>query len=167
MQLDNSHLRGFCTKSQFSADACPPTSVIGRASATTPLLDQPLTGNAYIVAGGNPLPDILVALRGQIDVNVRGVVSQPNGTGLQTSFETIPDVFVSKFTLNLQGGAKGLLVNNTDICKAPSTATAQIAGQNGRSANQRVALQLPCGSARKARHKRHHKRHLRGARAVG
>jgi hypothetical protein len=161
-QLDTFHIGSACTTPQFDAGQCPDNSLLGTAEASTPLLDQPLKGNVYLVTAGNPLPDIVLALRGQVDLNVHGVVdTAPNG-GLRTTFNTVPDAPVSSFRLDLQGGKKGLVVNNTDTCLHRAPAMARIAGQNGRNANQRVALNPSCGNAR---HKRH-RRHLNRARAV-
>jgi hypothetical protein len=159
-QLDQDHLGSPCTTAQFNANQCPPGSVLGSATAVTPLLDQPLSGNVYLVTAGNRLPDLVLALRGQISVNVHGIVDTVNG-GLRTTFKTVPDVPISSFALDVSGGKVGLIVNNTDICKHRSPAQAQIDGQNGKSADQSVALNPSCGTAR---HKRHH---LSRARVVG
>ena len=43
---------------------------------------------------------------------------------------------MSKFTLNLYGGSKGLLQNNTNICRSGHTARIRLKGQNGRLARQ-------------------------------
>jgi hypothetical protein len=158
-QTDTTHIGSACTTPQFDAGQCPSNSVLGTATANTPLLDQPLSGKVYLVTAGNPLPDIVLALRGQVAFNLHGKVdTAPNG-GLRTTFETVPDVPVSSFRLDLQGGKKGLVVNNTDTCLHRAPAVARIAGQNGRSANQKVALNPSCGNAR-------HKRHIHRARAV-
>jgi hypothetical protein len=161
-QLDTFHIGSACTTPQFDAGQCPDNSLLGTAEATTPLLDQPLEGNVYLVTAGNPLPDIVLALRGQIDLNVHGVVDTAPSGGLRTTFNTVPDAPISSFRLDLAGGKKGLVVNNTDTCKHVLRAVAKIAGQNGKSANRRVSLNASCGSAR---HKRH-RRHLQRARAV-
>jgi hypothetical protein len=56
------------------------------------------------------LPSLLIPLRGQIAPDLRAQ-SSVNGAGaLVTTFSTIPDAPVSKFTLQITGGPKGLLV---------------------------------------------------------
>ena len=72
----------------------------------------------------------------------------------------MPDAPVTKFTLDLVGGSKGLLINSRNLCKVGGTVTEKIAAQNGATADARPALQTQCGS--KARHKRHARR--RGSR---
>ena len=135
--------------------------MIGTTKAITPILDKPLTGNVYLVTEGNPLPDIVAALRGQINIDLKGKVSTFH-SALRTTFTTVPDAPVTSFNLNLAGAGKGLIVNNTDICKHLGPAVVQLDGQNGKNANQNVQLGTPCG---KARHKRH-RRHLNRTRAV-
>ena len=70
---------------------------------------------------------------------------------LRTTFETVPDAPVSKFTLNLDGGSKGLLVNSTDLCAAAEHVTVQLVGQNGRTTRNPV-LQTPCAKLKQRRH---------------
>jgi hypothetical protein len=62
---------------------CPKGSIVGRARAVSPLLNDPLVGDVFFVKNvridpdtGNEirtLPMIVVALRGEIAVNLRGV----------------------------------------------------------------------------------------------
>ena len=56
---------------------------------------------------------------------------------------------VSNFTLTLDGGSKGLLQNNTNLCKRTLHVTADITGQNGKTANQNPALSTPCGKKKR------------------
>jgi hypothetical protein len=151
-QLDNSHLGSACAKSQFLAGNCPADSVLGSARAETPLLSKPLEGTVYLVSGlGHKLPDIVAALRGQIDINLDGKIDAVNQR-LRTSFETVPDVPVSKFTLDLLGGKKGLLIDTKSLCKGGGRVTEKLTGQNGAVVSSTPPLQTPCNA--KARHKR-------------
>jgi hypothetical protein len=154
-QTDTTHLGAPCTTPQFDAGQCPASSILGSAQANTPLLADPLKGKVYLVSAGNPLPDIVLALRGQIDFNLHGRIDSAQNGALRTTFDTVPDVPVDSFRLDLQGGSKGLVVNNTDICTHLRPALAKVAGQNGRNADQRIALDTPCGAARHKRHSRH------------
>jgi hypothetical protein len=152
-QIDNAHINSPCTRVQFAADSCPPGSVIGSAKAETPLLGKPLEGPVYLMTGfGHKLPDVVAALRGQIDIDLDGHVYTVH-RAIRTTFSSAPDAPISKFTLSLDGGRKGLLENNTDLCRASLVAVAAITGQNGASVEQSPALQAPCGEA--ARHRRH------------
>ena len=65
MQLDQSHIQAPCTRPQFAANQCPDASVIGTVTATSPLVDYPLTGPVYLRTGNNPLPDVVLDLTGR------------------------------------------------------------------------------------------------------
>ena len=148
--LAQEHIRTICTRVQFAADACPAGSIYGRAEATTPLLDQPLSGPVYLRSSSNPLPDLVVVLRGPdsqpIEVVLAGRVDSVNA-GIRNSFEVVPDAPVTKFVLSMQGGDKSLLVNSRDICKSVSRATAKFTAHNGRQLTMRPKLQNSCKKA--------------------
>jgi hypothetical protein len=138
---------------QFAADACPAGSVYGTATAVTPLLERPLSGPVYLRSSKNKLPDLVAALRGQIEIDLVGRVDSVHG-GIRTTFESVPDAPISKFTLKMSGGKKGLLQNSTNICRGRHKATVQFDGQNGSTADQSPALKAKCGGAG---HKRRHR----------
>lgn len=64
---------------------------------------------------------------------------------VRTRFQNVPDAPVSKFVINLKGGDKGLLVNNTELCKANPHAKAELTGQNGKRAVSKPRIKLDCG----------------------
>jgi hypothetical protein len=145
--LDQAHIRTICTRVQFAAKACPAGAIYGHAEALTPLLDDPLSGPVYLRSSSNPLPDLVVTLRGPdrqpIEVVLAGRIDSVNG-GIRNTFDVVPDQPVSKFVLSMQGGKKGLLVNSRDICKSTSRATAKFSGQNGKKATLRPKMQNAC-----------------------
>jgi hypothetical protein len=154
-QLDNAHLGTICTRPDFAADNCPAGSLIGTATANTPLLDQPLKGNVYLRANpAHELPDLAVDLEGQFEVELAARIDTGKGGGLRTTFETVPDAPVSSVVLDLQGGSKGLLQNSESLCGKTKKAATHLIGQNGAIVDTKTKLQAACG---KARHKRHHK----------
>jgi hypothetical protein len=155
-QLDNAHINSPCTRVQFAADKCPPESVIGSAVAETPLLDRPLQGPVYLRSSSHDLPDLVADLKGQFDIELTGRISTSKGGAMRTTFESLPDAPVSKFTLSLLGGKKGLLINSTDACASGARAVALMTGQNG--AVSRRAVRPTCGS-KNARNKRQGRRH--------
>jgi uncharacterized repeat protein (TIGR01451 family) len=165
--LDQSHINTICTRVQFDAEECPPGSVYGRAEVWTPLLDKPLEGPVILRSSSHQLPDLVMELKGAVDVNLVGRIDSIN-EGIRTTFETIPDQPVSRFELSLQGAGKGLLVNSTNLCTTNQPATVQIDGQNGMTADQSPHLKDSCGKAHRRhkarRHHRHARRHHRHAR---
>jgi hypothetical protein len=146
--LDQAHIKTVCTRVQFAADRCPAESVYGHAQAISPLLDQPLEGPVYLRSSDNLLPDLVIALHGEVDVDLVGRIDTVRG-GIRSTFETVPDAPVTKFVLTMQGGKKGLLVNSRNLCAAPAFVDVDFDGQNGRSADQRPPLQSSCAHKRR------------------
>jgi hypothetical protein len=159
--LDQAHIRTICTRVQFAAKACPKGSVYGYAKAWSPLLDRPLQGPVYLRSSNHPLPDLVAALGGQIEVDLVGRIDSVHG-GIRTSFESVPDAPVSKFILNMQGGGRGLLINSTDICRGKHAANATFTAQNGKTQQLRPAVKD--GRCRKHHRGHRHHRHRGGRR---
>ena len=59
------------------------------------------------------------------------MISSKHG-GLKTVFPQVPDVPVTKFILNMQGGKKSLIENSENLCKSPQQAILNLKGQNGK-----------------------------------
>jgi hypothetical protein len=152
--LRQSSLAKVCTRVQFAAHECPAKSIYGYATAETPLLDAPLKGPVYLRSSDNTLPDLVVALRGQVEVDLDGRIDQVNGR-MRNTFDVVPDVPVSKFSLTVRGGKKGLLENSTNLCARKYKVIAKFTGQNGKTANQKPKLRTPCKKQQRDRHSRH------------
>jgi hypothetical protein len=133
--LEQGHIGTVCTRPQLAAHKCPKASVYGSAWAKSPLLSKRLKGQVYLVSSNNELPDLLVDLRGQVEVYLRGVISSGKNGGLKTVFRNVPDVPVSKFVLRMKGGKKSLLVNSQNTCAKPQRAVVKMKGQNGKKKN--------------------------------
>jgi uncharacterized repeat protein (TIGR01451 family) len=154
--LDQAHIGTVCTRVQFAASQCPAASIYGEAIATTPLLDQPLSGPVYLRSSSHELPDLVVALHGQVDVVLAGRVDSVKGA-IRNTFEATPDAPVSRFVLKMRGGKKGLLINSADLCKltpSQTRATVEMDGQNGKVHDFKPVVRNACP---KARHKKPHR----------
>jgi hypothetical protein len=141
--LAQNHIKTICTRVQFAADQCPKGSIYGFVTATTPLLDKPLEGPLYLRSSSHPLPDLVAALHGQIDVDLVGRIDSKNG-GIRTTFDAVPDAPVSKFTLTMQGGKKGLLENSRNLCATTNKADVAFTAQNGKTSNSTPVLTNSC-----------------------
>ncbi|MBS1679606.1 MAG: hypothetical protein JST08_19720 [Actinobacteria bacterium] len=130
--LDQGHIKTVCTRVQLAANQCPQNSIYGHAEASSPLLKQKLKGPVYLVSSKHKLPDLLANLRGQINIQLDGVISSKHG-GLKTVFNNTPDVPLKTFVLNMKGGKKSLLQNSTNLCKSPQLAILNMKGQNGKT----------------------------------
>jgi hypothetical protein len=154
--LDQAHIKTICTRVQFAADQCPPGAIYGFARATTPLLDQPLEGPVYLRSSSHKLPDLVLALHGQIDADLVGRVDTGKGKGIRTTFEAVPDAPVSRFVLEMKGGKKGLLINSENICRKPQKAIADFVAQNGKVLDTTPTIANGCKHKAK-KHKKHRK----------
>jgi len=151
---------------------CPKGSIVGRARAFSPLLKQPLAGNVYFVKNvrrdartGNEirtLPMIVVALRGEIAVNLRGASSTTRGGRLVNTFASVPDAPITRFNLNIKGGSDGILTvtrtraSRINLCRAPRSHVADVDmnGHNGKRRDFSVRVKTPCAKKKKAATKR-------------
>jgi hypothetical protein len=159
--LEQGHLKNVCTRKVFETgtnpgENCPANSVYGKARAVTPLLEAPLEGPVYLRTGyGTKLPELAAALNGpQISITLAGKIDSVHtkgseGSRIRNTFSVVPDAPVEKFTLELKGGKKGLLVNSTDVCKGTHKALAAFTGQNGKLDEYEPALTAQCGKSGK------------------
>jgi hypothetical protein len=149
--LAQNHIGTICTRPQLEAEACPPRSVYGHASAFTPLLGEPMEGTVYLRSSSNPLPDLVTVLHGRgVRIVLGGRIDSAHGA-IRATFEGLPDAPVSKFVMNLYGGKRGLLVNERDPCSAPQFATARLVGQNNTGTALRPRIQASCHAQKKKR----------------
>ena len=155
MFIDQSHVNNPCTRVQFAADACPAKSILGTATAWSPLLERPLTGPVYFRSNGGErkLPDLVADLDGQIHVTLVGFIDSvkagKEGSRVRTRFQSVPDAPVSKFVLQLKGGKRGLLQNSVNLCKVPQFATVKADGQNGKAHDFSQKITTGCGKGAK------------------
>lgn len=149
--IDNAHISTPCTMVQFDAHNCPKASMLGHATAKTPLLDKPLSGPVYFRSNGGAreLPDIVADLHGAIHITLVGYIdsvkSGPERSRVRTRFLHVPDAPVTKFTMNLFGGKKGLIENSANLCRAPRRAEIRLKAQNGKSRIINGPIKLGCG----------------------
>ncbi len=150
-----------CTRAEYEAGNCEPSRT-GSATARTPLLRDALSGGVYFVRNGNPLPDLFVRLRGQVDFDLIGKITIPGSKRLRTTFAMVPDVPVSTFTLRLDGGREGSVGNAANLCsRRGRSAKAELSftGQNGKQLDVRQRLQVRgCRTGRGARGRRGRRR---------
>jgi hypothetical protein len=161
LALDPDNAQGLCEFADGLRGTCPAKSVIGTASARTPLLDHVLSGKVYFVKGvrADPksgrliktLPTLLVQLHGDVDLDLRATTSVDAKSRLVTTFAPIPDAAVSSFKLNLDGGKHGILAVTLkqDICAGAQKAAQVSTAQNGKQLKSTVTLGTPCAAAPK------------------
>jgi hypothetical protein len=148
-----------CTRAEFESNIgkCAHAKA-GTAVASTPLLRDPLRGSVFFVKNGHAIPDLFVALRGQVDFDLIGTISVVNNTLLRTTFATAPDVPIRAFTLKLLGGPSTASIGAVrNLCTRQSRrqkAQVDYIGQNGKVRQVDQALSVAgCHSS----HRRHHR----------
>jgi len=150
-----------CTEEEFEADPVKncANAKTGVAVAKTPLLEKPLRGGAYFVEHeGKGLPNLVIALRGEVDVDLVGKIAiKAPENNLGTVFASVPDVPISSFRLTLFAGRNGSIRANRNLCSRRARhATAQVrfVGQNGKRLMQAKRLHVAgCGKRNPKRHR--------------
>ena len=149
--LEQAHIRTICTRVQFAQDNCPKAAVYGHVTATTPLLEEPLKGPAYLRSSNNELPDLVFDLHGLVDIEVSARIDSVGG-GIRATFGNVPDAPIAKVVVSMQGAKKGLIVNSTDLCGGTARAKAKLRAQSGRRRGLRpVVKPRGCGGSTKGR----------------
>ena len=155
-EIDQRHLGNICSEKELTANQCAGRTPIGRASTTTPLLDQPLSGSAYAVSGSGGLPRLAFILNGQVNLVPRADTKTTKDGRLQTTVAVVPDAPIGHFSLTVFGGKTGYLINTRDICKNTPVVKVEYTAQNGKTRTQNVRVKTACKGSRKrpARHGR-------------
>ncbi|MGN6276274.1 MAG: hypothetical protein ACTHNP_10155 [Solirubrobacterales bacterium] len=151
--IDQSHVNNPCTRVQFNAGACPPSSILGTAKAITPLLEAPLEGPIYFRSnggeGGRKLPDIVADLHGRIHITLVGFIDSVKKKGTEIArvrvrFQSVPDAPVTRFETSFYGGKRSLIENHANLCEGKHRAQVIFTGQNGRVLKSRPVIGVSC-----------------------
>jgi hypothetical protein len=129
-------LQKACPAATFEANpaACPSESIVGHATATTPVMPVPLTGPAYFVShAGEEFPSLIIVLQGYgATVHLVGTTFINNKTNITSStFKSVPDVPVGTFELTLPQGPYSALAATTNLCTSKLAMPTAFVGQNG------------------------------------
>ena len=129
-----STLQKACVDSVFETNpaACSSESIVGHATAVTPLLKNPLTGPAYVVShAGRSFPDLDIVLQGEgITLILTGNTDIKKGITSST-FNAVPDAPVSTSDLMLPEGPHSILAAFGSLCTGKLNMPTVITGQNG------------------------------------
>ncbi|MHB1538401.1 MAG: hypothetical protein ACYCUM_13595 [Solirubrobacteraceae bacterium] len=147
----DSTLNHACTEAQFAANpsGCPQESIVGTATAVTPLLAKPLTGPAIFVShGGLKFPDLNVVLQGEgVTIELTGHTDIVGGHTF-SKFETVPDAPISSFELSLPQGPHSALSPNLpskahfNYCGRRLDMATRLVGQNGATHEQQTKVAI-------------------------
>ncbi|HEY1688169.1 MAG TPA: hypothetical protein VGF95_04820 [Solirubrobacteraceae bacterium] len=139
-------LKEACTEEQFNANpaGCPKASVVGSATALTPILASPLTGPAYFVShGGAKFPELVLVLQGEgITIQLDGETFIAKGITTST-FNQVPDAPVSSFTLSLPTGENSALAApGGHLCRHRLIMPTTLTAQDGKTLQQNTRIQV-------------------------
>lgn len=135
---------------------CPRESLVGNATAITPVLPVPLTGPAYFVShGGEAFPSLIVVLQGYgVTVELVGTTFISKAGITSSTFKQVPDVPITSFELNLpQGPYSALDANLPDsakgsFCGQKLVMPTAFTGQNGAVIHQNTPVEVQgCANA--------------------
>jgi hypothetical protein len=137
---------GSCAQANFLAGTCPANTIVGLATAASPLLSQPLVGNVELVKGAGAFPNLGLDLKGQLHLLLQGTTDISNGNTV--SFSGLPDIPISRFQLTFTN-PPGLLGTARDLCVGgPPLFHADFTGYNGKSASADSPAKVDgCGSS--------------------
>jgi hypothetical protein len=120
-------LQKACLASVFNANpsACPAASVVGHATAITPVLPVPLSGPAYFVSNGNArFPELVLVLQGYgITIDLHGETFIDKHGVTSSTFHEVPDQPVTSFELTLPQGPYSALTANKSLCDMTKVVT--------------------------------------------
>lgn len=144
-------LQKACIDHVFEANpaACPEGSLVGTATAVSPLIATPFTGPAYLVShGGAKFPDLEIVLQSEdITLLLDGHTDIKKGI-TSSYFETLPDAPVSSFELVLPTGPHSALATNIpeklryNMCGQTLNMPTLITGQNNSIVKQTTRITI-------------------------
>lgn len=118
LRLDSSAPTELCARRKAIAGKCSERSRVGDATATTPLLKEPLKGGLYIAQPkGGGEPDIWTHLEGGgLTLDMQSSAVSEDGR-LHTRFTDLPDLPVSRLAIDFDGGKHGLFTLKRGLCR--------------------------------------------------
>jgi hypothetical protein len=140
-----------CPEALVATRACPASSRVGTARAVTPILPEPLSGPVYVVQqAGNPLPKLAVFLDGLVSIEL-GAQNSIEKLHIVNTFESLPDVPLSRFEIAIDGGRDGILKNFSSLCAKQLVGDVTFTAHSGKTFSDRPAVDVPaCESAKGA-----------------
>ena len=144
-----STLQEACADTVFNVNpaTCPEHSVVGSATAHTPLLNSPLTGPAYLVSHANVgFPDLVFLLQGEgVHIEIVGNTDIKKGI-TYSKFESVPDAPINSFETNFPKGRFSILGSFGNLCELDLRAPTTIISQSNKRFEQKTPIAVSeCG----------------------
>ncbi|MCW3019396.1 MAG: hypothetical protein JWN10_1704 [Solirubrobacterales bacterium] len=139
-------LQKACLAAEFEAGTppgtCKSTARVGTATVTTPVLPNPLKGNAYFVShGAASFPDLDLVLQGDgVEVVLVGHTHIARSSITTSTYESLPDVPISSAVVSLPTGSNSAVSANGALCRANLIAPTTIIAQSGAKITQNTRI---------------------------
>ncbi len=156
-----------CTEAAFNQNpaSCPAASVIGTATASTPILAGAVSGPVYLVShGGAAFPDVVAIVQGEgVTIDLVGSIDIKHGV-TSAAFDSVPDAPISVFQMILpEGPYSGLAANlpskaKGSMCGQSLLMPTTITGQNGAQIKQTTKISVTGCPKPKKKTKAKHKK---------
>ncbi len=136
-----------CPAATFNANpaGCDAASVVGTATATTPILPGLLAGTVYLISnGGAALPSVALVLNADgVNLSVAGTVAFTANGATTATVPAIPDVPITSFDLDLPAGPHSILTSSsTNLCGQRLTIPTRLAAQNGLTIAENIPVAI-------------------------
>jgi hypothetical protein len=153
-----------CPAATFEAGpppgGCTKSSVVGSATVSTPVLPDPLKGEAYFVShAAESFPDLELVLHGDgVTVVLVGHTHIAHSSITTSTFESLPDVPISSVVVSLPVGPDSALAANGPLCRAKLLAPTTIVAQSGAKITRETTIAVTGCPVQVISHKRRGRR---------
>jgi hypothetical protein len=157
-------LQKACLAAEFETGpppgTCKSTARVGTATVKTPVLPDPLKGDAYFVShGAASFPDLDLVLQGDgVEVVLVGHTHIARSSITTSTFESLPDVPISSAVVSLPTGSNSAVTANGALCGAKLLAPTTIIAQSGAKITQNTRIAVSGCPIELISHKRHGRR---------
>lgn len=138
------NLRGIgaaCSPEDFAASRCSRNAQTATAEAISPLFPTKITGPVWLVRRERgKLPKLVVQLRNPVALTFEGLNKVGARGRIATTFPSLPDLALTKFTLRFRGGRHSALENTVNLCRRRLRMPLQFSGHNGKVARARPRI---------------------------
>ncbi|MDO9357059.1 MAG: hypothetical protein Q7T55_25400 [Solirubrobacteraceae bacterium] len=139
--------RRACPGTDWDAGTCSPDAITGKVTATLSITSEVVSGTVSLVkVAGEPLPGIGIQLQGRFAARILGTIAIDQKSGqLVTNLPSLPDVPLTVFDLQMEGGPRGALISTKKLCSSPKVSLkGSFVGQSGATAERTATTN--CGS---------------------
>ena len=140
--LDIRRIRALCPR-ESAPPRCPASSRLGRAILRSPFLPAALAGPIFLRRPARRFPTLTAELRGGgLSFILKGRTEAAPGGRLRLRLAGLPDLPLSRATIEIAGGKRGIFVNSERLCSGPRRALVMLNAHNGKQQLLRPRLRL-------------------------